>query len=61
MNQVIRKLRILTGMLRSVFESWREDVWARDLDGRYCCDGRECGCGGDTLGEVYGERRHDQS
>lgn len=24
----------------------------QDLDGHYCCSGRECGCGGSTLREM---------
>lgn len=52
MHDVIVKLRILCDMLSSCIEDWRTNVWAKDLDKRYCCDGRECGCYGLTLRQV---------
>lgn len=53
MGDRIEKLRILTAMLRQTFVDWREHVWSRDLDARYCCDGYECGCGGVTTRDVW--------
>jgi hypothetical protein len=47
------KARILHHMLRSAYEEWRDTIWKRDLDGQYCCDGRECCCGGETLREMW--------
>jgi hypothetical protein len=52
-RQTIDKLRILKAMLRGTFEKWHKEVWTHDLDARFCCDGRECGCQGSTLGDVY--------
>lgn len=47
------KLRILWVMLSCAFRDWRADVWARDLDAAYCCTGRDCGCGGASVREVW--------
>jgi hypothetical protein len=53
-NQIPRKVSILIGFLRGSFNEWRTEVWRRDLDEQYCCSGRECGCGGATVEEVFG-------
>lgn len=55
-RQIFRKLRILGGLLYYMFDTWRVEVYRHDLDERGCCDGRECGCGAATLGEMYGEK-----
>lgn len=49
----ILKLRVLTALLRNTYAEWRKDVWSAELDARYCCDGRECCCGGATVREVF--------
>lgn len=56
--QTIRKFRILRGMVVMTMQEWRDQIWNRDLDEIYCCDGRECGCGAVTVGEVYGENNN---
>lgn len=53
MADFFTKLRILCGLLISMWEHWRDDIWPHDLDARYCCDGRECGCCGQTRRDVY--------
>ncbi len=50
---MIWKLRILRLMLLAEFEQWKKDVWVREPDSRWCCDGRECSCGGATVAEMY--------
>lgn len=56
MGNLLFKLRILGYLLRCGFEEWRQDVWRRDLDSSYCCDGRECGCAGSTVRELWSWR-----
>ena len=53
MRDAITKIRILFGFLSSSVDAWKSEVWSRDLDERYCCDGRECGCQGVSVREVY--------
>ena len=55
MTDRIWKLRLLCSLLRETFEGWHRDVWKRDLDERYCCDGRECGCYGATIRELWSD------
>lgn len=50
---LIFKLRVLRYLLRAAFEEWRDSVWRRDLDATYCCDGRECCCGAETVREMW--------
>jgi hypothetical protein len=57
MRDLITKLSILRGLLAYQFEQWRKDIWSHDLDDRYCCDGRECGCQGASYREIYARRR----
>ena len=52
MRDAIIKLRILFGFIAGAFDSWRREVWDRELDELYCCNGRECACGGLTVLEV---------
>lgn len=48
------KLALLPGFLSRAFDDWLSLIWESDLDACYCCDGRECGCGGQTTREVWG-------
>lgn len=56
MRQTIEKLAILLGFLIAAFSEWRAEVWRRDLDALYCCNGRECGCRAVTVREVFSQR-----
>lgn len=53
MGDLSLKLRILRYMVSNTITEWRDTVWRRDLDERYCCDGRECGCMGSSIREVW--------
>jgi hypothetical protein len=53
MKDRIKKLIVLWNMLRATLQEWRETVWAKDPDGLYCCNGRECGCEAITNREVW--------
>lgn len=55
-KQFPRKVRILLNLIRGQFDFWRIEVLRRDLDELYCCTGRECGCFGATVGDVFGEK-----
>lgn len=54
MNDLWFRLRVLGFLLADAFHNWRREIWVRDLDSRYCCDGRECGCMGETVRNVWG-------
>ncbi len=47
------KLKQLYYFLLQGYAAWRVEIWEKDLDGVYCCDGRECLCHGETVREVY--------
>lgn len=51
--QIIEKLKILFWLICDCASSWKTEIWNKDLDERFCCDGRECGCGGATIGDMY--------
>ena len=53
MSDLIFKLRVLRFMVGNAYEEWRDSVWRRDLDSTYCCDGRECCCGAETVREMW--------
>jgi hypothetical protein len=39
---------------------WHEEIWLRDPDERYCCNGHLCGCHGLTVRamfDIHGEAR----
>lgn len=63
MADVGLKLRVLIVWLRNAYAEWQKEVWNSELDARYCCDGRECGCEGSTVREVFcwnlGRDAHD--
>jgi hypothetical protein len=52
-TDLLFKLRVLRGLLRYQYETWLSEVWRKDLDDYYCCSGRECGCYGSTVRDVY--------
>ena len=53
MADTVLKMRVLWAWLVNTYSEWRKEVWAKDLDQQYCCDGRECGCGGGTVRDNY--------
>lgn len=53
MRDLIFKLRVLRFMVADVVESWRSAIWEKDPDGLFCCDGRECCCGGGTIRDMW--------
>lgn len=53
MSDIRLKFLILRAMLREAFDAWRSGYWERSLDEQYCCDGRECGCQGSSLRDVW--------
>ncbi|WP_374413328.1 hypothetical protein [Novosphingobium colocasiae] len=53
MGDLIFKLRVLRMMIGHAYEEWRDSVWKCDLDSTYCCDGRECCCGAETVRELW--------
>lgn len=54
MRERIEKIVILWLFVKGAVRDWWDEVWQKDLDAPYCCDGRECGCGGMTVREVHG-------
>lgn len=56
MKQVFKKFICLYWFILSAYEDWRINVWKQDLDELYCCDGRDCLCGGATIEQTYMER-----
>jgi hypothetical protein len=60
MSDALAKLSILRDMLRSAFTEWKSEVWSRDLDSRWCCSGRECGCYGVTVRQVWLREEGDE-
>lgn len=54
MSDVLLKLRILwRAFILRAWAEWRREVWSKDLDALYCCNGRECGCRGATVSDVF--------
>lgn len=47
---------LFTIFLTSAFDDWKTNLWRKDLDSFYCCNGRECGCYGTTYRELYQRR-----
>lgn len=52
-GDLLFKLRLLRIFISDATDTWRELVWNRELDSNYCCDGRECCCGGETVRQVF--------
>lgn len=48
------KVRVLRMFVAGAFDQWKDEIWRREVDQPYCCDGRECGCGAMTVRECYG-------
>ncbi len=61
MRDTLLKFRLLWIGLRSAYEEWKSEVWKKDLDGQYCCDGRECGCYAMTRREMYTDHLYKKS
>lgn len=47
------KVKVLFWLFADTYSCWYKEIWQRDLDEQYCCNGRECGCGGMTIRELY--------
>jgi len=56
-KDIITKLITLYWFLRGSYGEWKENVWERDLDRPYCCDGYMCGCQASTVREVFCTKR----
>lgn len=52
-RDTLTKLRILVDYIRVAYSDWQTLVWRNDLDAPYCCDGRECGCGAQTIRQIH--------
>lgn len=62
MRDALWKLRVLWRVfLGDAFERWRKEVWRRDPDNYYCCNGNECGCYGASIREVYTAQSSESS
>ncbi|MCG7932327.1 MAG: hypothetical protein N0E44_20090 [Candidatus Thiodiazotropha lotti] len=59
MADFLFKIKLLWWFVDEAIRNWRNEVWQRDLDERYCCDGNECACGGVTVREMH-EGIYDQ-
>lgn len=53
MNNTLWKIKMLCLFIMGAFEDWKSNIWVRDPDQNYCCDGRECACGGYSVREVF--------
>ena len=53
MNDFFFRIRLLPLFLIDGFKSWKYEMYRRELDEYYCCNGHECGCGGVTVREMY--------
>jgi len=52
MSNVLWKLKILGYFLQNAWTMWKQEVWRKDPDSTYCCDGHECGCHGASVREI---------
>ncbi len=53
MKDLIWKLRVLRVLLGEAFDDWKKNIWAKDPDSYYCCNGRECCCQGSSIRENW--------
>lgn len=53
MSDFIFKIRLLPHFIAMGIDEWKREIWRRDLDSAYCCDGRECGCYAMTTRDVW--------
>lgn len=53
MADFVFKVKMLLIYLLGSTKDWRSEVWSKDPDSLYCCDGRECACGGLTVREMH--------
>lgn len=60
-GDLVFKLRLLIFFIRNGVEDWKREIWNRELDAPYCCDGRECGCQASTTRELYAWHLEQQS
>lgn len=53
MKDIFFKFKILYWLILDTCGTWKAEVWKRDLDERFCCDGRDCACGGMTVKDSW--------
>ena len=57
MRNIAWKLKVLYWHMVGAYDTWKTEVWARDPEERYCCDGGndrgECGCEGLSVRAVW--------
>ena len=53
MMDIAFKIKVLFWFMSQAFKEWRVEIWRKDPDSRYCCNGNLCCCGGRTIRETY--------
>lgn len=53
MMDLFIKIYLLNFFWKNGFGEWKREIWEKELDQNYCCDGRECGCQGASVREMY--------
>jgi len=57
MKDIFLKIKILFWVIQDSIGGgwgyWKSEIWKHDLDERYCCDGKMCMCGGDTIRDQW--------
>lgn len=53
MKDFIFKIHVLFWLLQDQWQLWKKEVWQRNLDEHFCCNGYMCGCQGITVREEW--------
>jgi len=53
MKDILTKIHILYFFISDAIHGWKKEIWKRDINDYYCCNGEMCGCRGSSIREVY--------
>ena len=53
MKDILMKLRILLYFIFDGMKMWKKEVWQRNLNEHFCCNGDMCGCQGISVREEW--------
>jgi hypothetical protein len=53
MKDFFIKLQILCYFILNATWNWKREIWGKNLDSYYCCNGDMCGCQGITIRENW--------